>query len=103
MTHRERVREALAALAHQSWSGWMNHLFLCSFKPDKDGNVTIPGSFAADWNNQLRTQYCDLSEDEKESDREEADKVLAILDLACIDIDGWEGMPRKEGPTDDAS
>lgn len=76
MTDRNELREKLARLAHEQWSGWMEYLFAqCQF--NEDGTVTIPASFALRWHRQMNTQYYDLSESEKESDRREADKILA--------------------------
>ncbi len=41
--------------------------------------VTIPAQMVARWTRQMNTPYADLPENEKESDREEADKIIAIL------------------------
>lgn len=73
------LREQLAELAHNSqWTGWMVYLYSLSIE-NADGSVTIPAEHAARWRRQMTTPYCDLSEREKNSDREEADKVLAII------------------------
>ncbi len=70
------MREKLAALAHEQWSGWMKYLFSKSTLND-DGSVTIPADLARRWARQVCTKYEALSEKEKESDRKEADKVFA--------------------------
>jgi hypothetical protein len=44
-----------------------------------DGTYTIPSDKVERWKRQQNTTYEGLSEQEKESDREQADKVLAIL------------------------
>jgi uncharacterized protein (DUF433 family) len=68
---RERLREQLAALCHEQWSGWMRYLFEnCSL---------IPEAFAIRWKRQMNTPYAELSEAEKESDRKEADRFLSLL------------------------
>ena len=72
------LREALAAQAHDSWAGWMKYLFSKSTK-NADGTVTIPAWAVERWERQAATGYAWLSEDEKKSDREEADKYLAIM------------------------
>jgi hypothetical protein len=72
------IREALAALAHEQWSGWMRYLFDKAQHND-DGTVTLPAWAVARWQRQLRTPYTDLSESEKDSDRQEADRVLDLL------------------------
>ena len=71
-------REALAEYAHRAWSGWMNYLFGKS-KGNADGTVTIPASLVERWLRQSQAQYADLPEAEKESDRTEADRILALV------------------------
>lgn len=70
--------ERLANHAHVSWSGWMRYLFQKSIKND-DGSVTIPIGLVERWEGQIATDYTDLSESEKESDREEARRALGFL------------------------
>lgn len=72
------VREKLAEYAHGAWSGWMRYLFEKSIKND-NGTVTIPEWAVARWQRQMNTSYAQLPEDEKESDRVEADEMLAIF------------------------
>lgn len=73
------LREQLAALAHDDqWTGWMRYMFGLGVR-NPDGSVTIPATHVARWIRQMNTRYADLAEYEKDSDRAEADKVLAIL------------------------
>ena len=72
------MREKLAALAHQQWSGWMEYLFEKSTR-NEDGTVTIPKWAVDRWVRQIRTSYRDLSESEKDSDRVEADRVIEVF------------------------
>ncbi|MHA1859136.1 MAG: hypothetical protein ACTSUU_06795 [Candidatus Thorarchaeota archaeon] len=73
-----RVREDLAEYAHVAWSGWMSYLFGKSEK-NRDETITIPKWAAKRWARQAATHYADLPDKEKESDRLEADKMLAIM------------------------
>lgn len=81
------LREKLAALCHDQWSGWMEYLFSkcvdhvmpASLGFHKDGELLIPKEFVDRWRRQMKTPYLDLSEEEKESDRKEADKFLELL------------------------
>lgn len=77
MTPEER-REQLAALAHAQWSGWMVYLFNLSHS-NGDGSITIPANFVARWQGQIATPYEELTEREKDSDRVEADRVIALM------------------------
>ncbi len=86
---RSELREKLAALAHEQWSGWMRHLFSkCEALPGtttddfKIRPVVIPLWAVTRWMRQMRAPYVDLSEEEKESDRKEADRVLALLEAS---------------------
>jgi hypothetical protein len=72
------LRERLADLAHRQWSGWMLYLFSKSDK-NPDGTVTIPVWAVDRWTRQMYTEYAELSEAEKDSDRAEADKFIAIF------------------------
>lgn len=74
----EPVREALAAVSHAIWAHWMRYLFSVSVKC-KDGSFVIIPDYASRWQRQMDTAYSDLSEREKESDRHQADKILAVL------------------------
>lgn len=72
------TREVLADLCHKQWSGWMRYLYSkCVSNPD--GTLTIPGWAVARWTRQMCMAYSGLSEEEKNSDREEADKFLAVI------------------------
>lgn len=74
---RDELREQLAALAHEQWSDWMRYLFS---KCEERGDGRLIPPWAVDrWMRQMQTMYADLPEEEKESDRAEADKVLALI------------------------
>ncbi|HXG65305.1 MAG TPA: hypothetical protein VNO70_09360 [Blastocatellia bacterium] len=77
------IREAIAAAQHEIWSHWMRHLFTCG-EFDEAGNFILPREVAQHWQRQMRTPYQKLSEREKDSDREQADKILALLNMDSI-------------------
>lgn len=72
------LREKLATVQHDIWISWMEYLFSVSID-NNDGTYTIPADKVARWVRQMSTPYSKLSEDEKNSDREQADKVLETL------------------------
>jgi len=74
----DTVREKLADYAHTAWAGWMAYLFEKSIQ-NADGTVTIPAWAVERWKRQINTSYAELPEDEKESDRREADIILQIV------------------------
>ena len=73
------LRELLAAFAHDDqWTGWMLHLFKkCSI--NDDGSYTIPAEYIANLWQLMDTPYLKLSEEQKDNDRAEADRMLAIM------------------------
>ncbi|MHA1280593.1 MAG: hypothetical protein ACTSQ8_25840 [Candidatus Helarchaeota archaeon] len=79
------MRETLAAHAHDMWSGWMKYVFKKSmpYYPGniqaEEGALIIPKWAVKRWTRQMNTIYEDLSEEEKESDRKEADRILKII------------------------
>jgi hypothetical protein len=72
------TREALAAYAHEAWNGWMRYLFRQG-TTHGDGSFTIRPWAVERWVRQMQTTYADLPEDEKQSDRAEADQILKII------------------------
>lgn len=73
--------ERLAAAEHASWARWMDWLFQVS-QQYSDGSVRIPSFLVERWKSQAATPYAELSEAEKESDREEVRKILPIIEAA---------------------
>lgn len=72
------LREKLAELAHDQWVGWMRYLFSKGIFND-DGTWTMPAWAVVRWRWQMETPYSELSENEQDSDRSEADKFLAVI------------------------
>jgi len=75
--------EKLAEYAHKAWSGWMQYLFEKSTE-NEDGTVTIPKWAVDRWKRQANTDYKDLPESEKVSDREEARKIMDTLEKTLV-------------------
>jgi|TARA_R100000501_G_C2618252_1_gene111738 hypothetical protein len=71
------LRENLAELCHDQWSGWMTYLFSKCIKDGKQ--MTIPEWAVDRWQWQASKTYDELSEAEKESDRAEADRFITLL------------------------
>ena len=73
--------EEIAAVQHEIWSHWMKYLFQCSFQFEKfkDGSALIPADKVKRWKRQMNTPYSELTEKEKESDRDQAQKVIRVL------------------------
>lgn len=72
------LRETFANLAHEQWSGWMEYLF-SKCEMQEDGTAIMQRWAVERWTRQMNTPYQDLSETEKDGDRAEADKFIALL------------------------
>lgn len=70
--------EKLADVQHAIWSHWMKYLFSVCVE-NEDGSVTIPCDKVSRWKRQMETEYKDLSELEKASDRNQAVKIINQL------------------------
>jgi len=76
----DMLREELAKYAHEAWSGWMRYVFSESGL-HSDGTMIIPKRAVERWTRQIITPYDELPEVEKDSDRDEADRILDICGL----------------------
>lgn len=72
------LRELLAKLAHEQWSGWMRYLFEKGVF-NKDGTWTMPKWAVERWFRQMKTPFSELSDEEQDSDRKEADKFISVF------------------------
>lgn len=84
---RKKLRQELAAYAHGAWSGWMKYMFKhkdCAVLLEADGRVNfkILKLLYDRWIYQMNTPYTDLPEEMKRSNRDEADKILRIVNAS---------------------
>ena len=68
------LRELLAALEHDRWSGWEKYREKVAHRQHASGEPNLKR-----WYRQRDTPYEQLTEAEKESDRAEADRTLALV------------------------
>jgi hypothetical protein len=73
----QELLEEVADMQHQIWAHWMTYLF--SRCPAVDGQVLIPASLVERWLRQINTPYSELTEIEKESDRQVAAEALSVV------------------------
>lgn len=73
------LREKLAELAHAQWAGWTEYLF-SKGTFNKDGTWIMPAWAVKRWKRQMETPYAELSESERDNDRKEADKFIAVIE-----------------------
>ncbi|WP_247389032.1 MULTISPECIES: hypothetical protein [unclassified Bradyrhizobium] len=70
--------ERLAEIEHERWSHWQRYMHSKAVK-QPNGTLLIPSELVQQWERQLETPYRELSEKEKESDREQVKKYLPII------------------------
>lgn len=70
--------EPLAAIEHERWAHWQDYLHSQCLKND-DGSLTIPCELVERWTRQLETPYENLSQEEKNSDREQVKRYLSFI------------------------
>ncbi len=83
----QELIEQLADKEHDSWARWMEYLFSkCDVVDDGDGyeHYVIPRELVARWKRQAATPYVELSEQEKQSDRNEVAHILPIIRNAGV-------------------
>ena len=76
---REELREELADLAHEVWAGWWRYQSTFG-QTTPNSSMLLAGEKVTRWSRQARTPYEDLTEQEKQSDREIADRYMEIMD-----------------------
>ena len=77
----ESLMEQLADVEHDRWSHWQRYVH-SKCKRSPDGSHVIPAHLVERWETQMNTPYSELSEPEKESDREQVRRYLPIIDAA---------------------
>lgn len=70
--------EAIAAVEHERWAHWQEYLHSQCDQLD-DGSLRIPAHLVDRWRNQATTAYADLTEQERDSDREQAREYVLAL------------------------
>jgi len=74
----QSLLEALSAAEHERWSHWQRYLH-AQCTTTEDGSLVIPANLVERWTQQMSTPYEELSDKEKESDREQAREYLDLI------------------------
>ena len=72
--------EILAAFVHKIWAEWMEYFFAKCYTNDKE-EVVIPDLLVRRWKRQMYSEYIELPELEKESDREIAQRYIELENI----------------------
>lgn len=72
--------ETLAAIEHERWADWQKYLHgKCTANAYPSGSLTIPGGYVASLERQMFASYPDLTEAEKQSDREQVARYWPLI------------------------
>lgn len=71
-------REEIASWIHDLWCGWMKYLFKKS-EEKEDGSVVISKENVKRWKRQTYSDYSELPDNEKDSDREITGNLLRFI------------------------
>lgn len=81
MLNSPQLLEELAAIEHQRWGHWQLYLHK-QCEPLDDGSLRIPAHLVRQWTRQATTNYANLTEQEKSSDREQVRRYLPTISRA---------------------
>jgi hypothetical protein len=99
---RDVMFEQLAAIEHDRWADWQAHVhdqgcqiwFEHQPNDHQSGGLVIPDFFLQRWERQIATPYAELSEAEKESDREQVARYWPLV------VDFFAGWIERYEPGD---
>jgi len=75
----DELLETLASVEHERWSHWQRYMHSKCVPQGDDGALLIPADLAKQWAKQLATPYSELTDEEKESDREQVRRYLPFI------------------------
>ena len=91
----DELREQLADVQHAIWGHWMGYMFSCGWT-DWNGCWIMPADKYQRWARQMVTPYAELTEKERMSDREQADKILAVIAPVLEDAEAVRFMEIQQ-------
>ncbi len=80
----DELVEPLAAIEHERWSHWQRYLH-SKCREVEGGMIQFAADLFRRWTIQIETPYANLSETEKESDRQEVRRYLPLIEKALAD------------------
>lgn len=76
----EELFEKLSSIEHKRWSDWQKYVHNVCIEND-DGSITIPANYVKHWERQIHTDYKDLSQSEKDSDRDQVLRYWTVMKI----------------------
>lgn len=76
----EELMEELADIEHQRWADWQKYMHSQFVEPSSDSDfICLPIKLFKRWERQIDTDYSELSEKEKQSDRNQVARYSPII------------------------
>lgn len=75
---KEELIEKLAEIEHTRWADWQRWCHKSGMR-HSDDSITLTADCVARWERQIETPYAELSEREKESDREQVYRYWPLI------------------------
>lgn len=72
------LKEKLAEIEHTRWSDWQRY-FHSKCQRNADGSLTVPAGYVAALERLIETPYADLTEEQKDNDRNEVDRYWELV------------------------
>lgn len=70
--------DRLATIEHDRWSHWQKYMHAKATR-NPDGSLVLPADLVSRWEGQIEADYTELSEKEKQSDREQVQRYLPLI------------------------
>lgn len=77
----EGLVEELSAMEHERWAHWQRYIH-SKGRVNLDGSMVLPADLVARWERQISLSYTELTERERDSDREQVRKYLPVISRA---------------------
>lgn len=77
------IVEDLARIEHERWSHWQKYMHEKGAR-QADGSLLLARDLVERWDRQIATTYAELTEREKDADREQVRKYLPLIVEALL-------------------
>lgn len=74
----EAFVDRLAAVEHERWAHWQQYVH-DQCQRTADGSLVIPAQLVNRWSDQIKTPYTELSDAERDSDRDQVRRYLPLI------------------------
>lgn len=74
----EAAQDELAAVEHERWAHWQRYMHRAGERRP-DGSLILPADLVTRWERQITTPFAELSETERDSDREQVRRYIPLV------------------------